>query len=444
MDLSDEQILALADAVAMWRVQEVGLSSCSKIVAQCMTLVQAVNQSSVPFYAFYVYYVLTTLDEEVAITFPQKWNRGKMLLFIIRYGTVVFIAFELSRNYRDYLVVSPSTCKGWLIAYDALFYLVAVSCDAVLALCLGALLQVNQLYLLAIFILSIGPRIIGGIFSVVSDIQYPAEPVSDLDREMGYPCYLPSNEIWVESTIWGNGRDIRSYVNFAGTAVLFLLAGATMILRYKGHNGQLIKVLRRDGGLYYLVLAGTQSSELSIPTNTEFHWTFMAYMNVGMRFGQAITRTPAIVAVFLFPPRTIGDTSSDLYMVSSRCQGYPRPPIIVSSGSHMVQQPPQHSEDMSSEVAAFRDMYEFEKGSELNNRLLNISSDVVTPILAQRLMINLRKADYMGSRPIASKLLFAPPLPGAEDDEDHQDQFETSTEDSPVRHRAGEQDPPGC
>jgi hypothetical protein len=32
---------------------------------------------------------------------------------------------------------------------------------------------------------------------------------------------------------------------------------------------------------------------------------------------------------------------------------------------------------------------------------------VVIPILAQRLLINMRKVDYMGSVPVASKLLFA-------------------------------------
>lgn len=31
-------------------------------------------------------------------------------------------------------------------------------------------------------------------------------------------------------------------------------------------------------------------------------------------------------------------------------------------------------------------------------------------------MINLRKTDYMGSQPVASKLLFAPPPLGSEDD----------------------------
>ena len=38
------------------------------------------------------------------------------------------------------------------------------------------------------------------------------------------------------------------------------------------------------------------------------------------------------------------------------------------------------------------------------------------PILAQRLLINIRRVDDMGSQPLASTLLFAPPAPSVEDE----------------------------
>ena len=61
---------------------------------------------------------------------------------------------------------------------------------------------------------------------------------------------------------------------------------------------------------------------------------------------------------------------------------------------------------------------------------------VIIPILAQRLLINMRKVDYMGSEPLASKLLFAPPAPGSEDDlEGDFDSFETTAEPSGPRDR---------
>jgi hypothetical protein len=39
---------------------------------------------------------------------------------------------------------------------------------------------------------------------------------------------------------------------------------------------------------------------------------------------------------------------------------------------------------------------------------------VIYPILAQRLLINMRRVDYMGSELFALKLLFAHPVPGSE------------------------------
>ncbi|KAJ3512736.1 hypothetical protein NMY22_g15246 [Coprinellus aureogranulatus] len=79
--------------------------------------------------------------------------------------------------------------------------------------------------------------------------------------------------------------------------------------------------------------------------------------------------------------------------------------------------------------------------------LMQVLQRTIIPIAAQRLMINLRKVDYMGSRPIASKLLFAPPPPGSEDDgeddEHRRDQLEMNVERSNVRSCAGQGDPYG-
>jgi len=47
----------------------------------------------------------------------------------------------------------------------------------------------------------------------------------------------------------------------------------------------------------------------------------------------------------------------------------------------------------------------------------------------------MHKVDYMGSEPVASKLLFAPPLPGSEDDlEGDIDSFRMAAEASGLRH----------
>lgn len=50
----------------------------------------------------------------------------------------------------------------------------------------------------------------------------------------------------------------------------------------------------------------------------------------------------------------------------------------------------------------------------------------------------MRKVDYMGSEPVASKLLFAPPTPDSEDDLDSDlSSFEMASEPSDPPHRRG-------
>ncbi|KAJ3517718.1 hypothetical protein NMY22_g13902 [Coprinellus aureogranulatus] len=346
---TEEQIQALTSTVGAWRLSEYVHSRFTSAQA-C----QVVDQSPVPFHALYIYYVLTSIEEEVSLILAPKWSWGKLLFIIIRHGTVVYSALQLMRDYRTYLVVSPIVCKTWMVAYNAALYLSWCACDAALGLCLGALLQVKGFYLAVILTLAMGPCVIAGIFTVVAEIQYPAEPVTEMFKELGYPCYAPSPEQWLKLTLSGLGADVRAYLNFATTAVLLFLGGAALVLRYKGHKGRLIQILRRDGGVYFIALAG-------------------------VRFGLALTNTPMILAA----------SQRDF-----------SPGLVC----HMV----------------------------------------LIPIFAQRLLINLRKADHMGSSTTVSRLLFAPSPLGSKDDEDrgNQGRVEMTGENDNVRGRAGAEEPP--
>jgi hypothetical protein len=65
------------------------------------------------------------------------------------------------------------------------------------------------------------------------------------------------------------------------------------------------------------------------------------------------------------------------------------------------------------------------------------ASNVIIPILAQRLLNDMRKIDYMDSEPFASKLLFSPDALGLEDDPESELQsFEINDQSPNVRqHR---------
>ena len=59
-------------------------------------------------------------------------------------------------------------------------------------------------------------------------LPYLADPISELDEELGYPCYITSSEQW-ETTIAVIGEKPRAYVGLSVTAhsSLFGLWGDT-------------------------------------------------------------------------------------------------------------------------------------------------------------------------------------------------------------------------
>ncbi|TEB28641.1 hypothetical protein FA13DRAFT_1793808 [Coprinellus micaceus] len=312
MSLSATQIQALADTVTIWRMQE---------------------YIYIAFYCFYVYYVLTTIDEEVSVILPQKWNRGKMLYMIIRHAEVLYIAVQLTAEYRNYFSIPLASCKVMLFMYKFLDLLVTTTCDFSLGLCLSALLQGRKLSVMVTLSLSCALPIVDAIFILVAIVQFRPEPIYGLPAELGYPCPYASPAQWAEQTIAYVGREIRGYLTLCTTILLFGLGALTLVVRYKGQGGRLLRVLRRDGGIHYMSL-------------------------LVLRLLNAIVYTPAVISM----------------------------PNLDSN-------PVFH--------------------------FLNAATDVVIPILAQRLLINMRKIDYMGSQPIASKLLFAPPGPGTDEYEEN-------------------------
>lgn len=70
--------------------------------------------------------------------------------------------------------------------------------------------------------------------------------------------------------------------------VLLLAAIATLVVRYRGRSSRLLQVIRRDGGVYYLALAGKSCLHLSY-----------AGADAGevIRLGSAIVSTPGVMKV---------------------------------------------------------------------------------------------------------------------------------------------------
>ncbi|TEB28593.1 hypothetical protein FA13DRAFT_1711623 [Coprinellus micaceus] len=240
-----------------------------------------VNWGIVASYCLYVYYVLTTTAEEVSIIFPQRWSRGKLLYATIRYRTLLQIALQFSILQGASYHIHRNAFLTWL----------------------------EQLSVTWLIWRVIGIPFANALFNLVAQFQYPPEPVSLINVELGYPCYVLSEEGW-EKTMLNAGRNVHAYVNLVSTASL-------------------------------------SCPSFAIPSTID---TFESWAKV-IRVVSAIIWTPAVI---------------------------PMP--------------------------------------ELDPNPVYLANYVLIPILAQRLLVNMRKVDYMGSEPVASKLLFALPAPGSEDD----------------------------
>ncbi|TEB28572.1 hypothetical protein FA13DRAFT_1793766 [Coprinellus micaceus] len=299
MSTTPEVIQAFADMVAMWQMQEYIFIS---------------------FFAFYAYYVITTLEEEVSIIFPERWNRGAALYMVIRYGTLVYIALHLSRDYRNYFSISPSGCKALAVLHTAARWTSVLASHFLLGVCLSALLQAGILWSAVITLLGFAIPFVTAVCEIVATVQYPAQPTTPSYKVLGYPCYVPSSTQWSEQTIAHAGRHIRAYMNLAATLVLALVGVATLAVRYKGHRGQLVQVIRRDGGAYYLSL-------------------------LAIRLALAVIYTPTL----------------------------------------------QSALEIDGNPVALLSL---------------MANDIIIQILAQRLLINMRKVDYVGPESVVSKLLF--------------------------------------
>ncbi|KAJ3541289.1 hypothetical protein NMY22_g3942 [Coprinellus aureogranulatus] len=302
------------------------------------------EDARISFTTLYVYYVLTTVDEEVSVIYPQKWRQGKVLFMFIRYAPFINIALKLVRDYRNYYTISAWACKV-LKAYEVPYLLTTLlSCAVAFGFCLSA----NKIVTILIVILAAGNNLVAFVFALISLPQYPVGAPSALLVALGYPCYIPSSAEVAQATILDLGLDIRCYVAFATAIVTLMLAIAALATRYNGHHGPLVQIVRNDGGIYCIAVAA-------------------------LRFGLAITSTPRILPVGSF-----------LQLIWA----------VIDLHTH------RKMAKWASNVAV---------------QVFAVSTATITPMLVQRLMINIRTADYIGSEPAASKLLFAPPPLTSED-----------------------------
>ncbi|TEB22539.1 hypothetical protein FA13DRAFT_1740935, partial [Coprinellus micaceus] len=230
---SPQQRKVLEIAVAEWRVQE---------------------YITIPFYTLYVYLCLTTMGDEVAYLTSKRGKTGKGLFLFMKYGTILHFLLRICTSYRMYFDISPQICKGLSVLTIATLWLIALTADVTLGLCVSALLQLGRKQLLAVVTLFWSLPVVYLVIQLICYSQVTVAPLSRLDQELGYPCSTISGDE-VLANLPGGSLAILSYLNFARAMVFVVLAIVTLVVRRRRYRGALTGAVIRDGTLYYIASA---------------------------------------------------------------------------------------------------------------------------------------------------------------------------------------------
>ncbi|KAF5311210.1 hypothetical protein D9611_013005 [Ephemerocybe angulata] len=233
-----------------------------------------------PGYVALIYYYITTFDAEVEHIWPQPtWKLGKLLFLLTRYSSVVVrildiiilyvmqlaflsIARWVSRCVIDALLdVNPSRpqLKSLIedvpIAYHVkiwyqCFYIdqgvALTSVTAVFWVCLYALLGGKAKYLiflaLGFLAFTIPMQVLQGFFIGT----WEAVPLPQEEYEIGYSCS------YIRGIKYENLYTTGAYIAFARTTSVMIVAVYTVVVRYRAKNNNIIKIIRREGGMYYI------------------------------------------------------------------------------------------------------------------------------------------------------------------------------------------------
>ncbi|KAF6755624.1 hypothetical protein DFP72DRAFT_1045381 [Ephemerocybe angulata] len=161
------------------------------------------------FYSFFLYYYVTTVAMEVKFMWPRKWHWGKVLFLVNRYLPMVVYSANFLTVWRVYIILSPKLSTESTVIQRRALTLAANLIQ------IGNLAETSRNYLEAL-------------------------PLSEFDRELGYAC------TWAGSISAANAKK-----------GIFALALFIFMVRYRKQTGtfKLFHVLRRDSGVYILLLA---------------------------------------------------------------------------------------------------------------------------------------------------------------------------------------------
>ncbi|TEB20086.1 hypothetical protein FA13DRAFT_1780131 [Coprinellus micaceus] len=197
-------------------------------------------------YSALIYYYLSTFHEEVSHIWPQRrFGLGKTLFLTTRYVALSTMIAQLLVNWPTRLDMSLHVCQATSQFINISSELCRVTAEGILWVCLYALLEGRKKYFWVMILVFLGLSLPIVALDLANDLTQAAVETSVLDHIIGYPCNFspgkhPKNEF------------IANYINLTRT-ILGLGAGLiTIAVRYRKQSNNLIKVIVREGGLYYM------------------------------------------------------------------------------------------------------------------------------------------------------------------------------------------------
>ncbi|TEB21703.1 hypothetical protein FA13DRAFT_1716617 [Coprinellus micaceus] len=147
-------------------------------------------------------------------------------------------------NWPHHASISVPACEVLGLTADVSGLLVRTFAEATLWLCLYALLGGKPKYFYLLVIAFLGLSIPAIVLNGMHVMSQRAIPQNTLDHLLGYPCNFlrPQRPDLLA---------ISSYIVFARTSLALVVGLVTLFVRYRKQNHNLIKVIRREGGIFY-------------------------------------------------------------------------------------------------------------------------------------------------------------------------------------------------
>ncbi|TEB20097.1 hypothetical protein FA13DRAFT_276876 [Coprinellus micaceus] len=196
-------------------------------------------------YVAWLYYHVTTLDDEVAHIWPSpRLKFGKVLWLLTRYSTTFAMVVDMF-SYPNYLTLSPRACMAILYTSNTLGMLARASSEGIIWLCLYALLKGKKIFLYLLVALYLGFLIPIQTLVYMNLATREAGPLSWFDEHLGWPCNY-------SAPLRRDLFAVAGYVALTRSLVVAIAGGVTVFVRYKNQRNNLMMVIRREGGLYLI------------------------------------------------------------------------------------------------------------------------------------------------------------------------------------------------